>query len=178
MVAAAVCFLAPPSTGLASLLDDSKRLSARARERAFSALRAARNEGLVVFGIGAASAAEIGRLNILRASLLAMRRAVARLHPPPDLVLVDGTTPPELSCAVLCLAGGDRISLSIAAASILAKVLRDRAIERLAARWPQYGWQMNRGYPTPAHRDALERCGASPHHRRGFAPVDAALSRH
>jgi ribonuclease HII len=120
---------------------------------------------------------EIGRLNILRATYLAMQRAVARLRPAPDMILVDGNRAPDFDCAVRCVIGGDRVSLSIAAASVVAKVLRDRAMRRLAGRWPDYGWAANCGYPTRAHRAALAAFGATPHHRPGFAPVDAARRR-
>jgi ribonuclease HII len=156
---------------LASLINDSKRLDAAAREAAFAALLAARRDGLVEIGVAAASVAEIARLNILRAALTAMARAVARLPAPPDLALVDGNQPPPLGCAVRCVVGGDALSLSIAAASIVAKVLRDRAMTRLAARWPGYGWEHNAGYATAAHREALRRLGPTRHHRAGFGTV-------
>ncbi|MFN6955141.1 MAG: ribonuclease HII [Acetobacteraceae bacterium] len=174
VVAAAVLFLAPPPPALAALLDDSKRLSAAARSRAAEALRAAARGGLLAFGLGAASAAEIGRLDILRATHLAMLRAVLRLPALPDLALVDGNSAPALPCPVRCVVGGDGLSLSIAAASILAKTVRDRAMARLDPRWPAYGFARHAGYPTAAHRAALAAHGASPHHRRGFGPVDAA----
>jgi ribonuclease HII len=176
VVAAAVLFHAPPPESLAALLDDSKKLDAAKRETAFDALRAAQAEGVLDGAVAAASAAEIGRLNILRATHLAMIRAVAKLRLPPDLVLVDGNQPPRgLSCAVQCVVKGDGISLSIAAASILAKVVRDRAMARLDPRWPGYGFARHAGYPTAMHREALARLGPCPHHRRGFAPVDQML---
>ena len=115
--------------------------------------------------------ADILRLNILHASLLAMRRAVGRLPAPPDLALVDGNRAPDLACAVRCVVGGDGESLSIAAASIIAKVVRDRAMARLAVRYPGYGWERNAGYPTAEHLRALETLGITPHHRAGFGPV-------
>jgi ribonuclease HII len=175
VVAAAVLFHAAPAPALAALLDDSKRLSVAARARAAAALRAAAREGHLAFGIGAASATEIGRLNILRATHLAMARAVARLPDLPALALVDGNSAPPLPCPVRCVVGGDARSLSIAAASILAKTVRDLAMARLDPRWPAYGFARHAGYPTAAHRAALLAFGATPHHRRGFAPVDAAL---
>lgn len=175
VVAAAVMFLAAPHAGLSELLDDSKRLTASARDRAAAALRAAARDGLLAFGVGAASAAEIGRLNILRATHLAMLRAVSRLPWLPDLALVDGNSAPALPCPVRCVVGGDARSLSIAAASILAKTVRDRAMTRLDPRWPAYGFARHAGYPTAAHLAALATHGASPHHRRGFGPVDSAL---
>jgi ribonuclease HII len=177
VLAAAVMFLVPPDPELARRIDDSKRLSAAQREAAYRLLDEARTAGQVAIGVGAASVAEIGRLNILQATYLAMQRAVARLTPAPDLVLVDGHRGPRFDCAARCVVGGDRICLSIAAASVVAKVLRDRAMRRLGARWPDYGWAANRGYPTAAHRIALMTFGATPHHRRGFAPVEAARLR-
>ena len=137
------------------------------RQAAFDALRA--NPAARV-AVAAASAAEIGRLNILRASLLAMRRAAERLGPV-DAALVDGNAAPDLACPVRCVVGGDGISLSIAAASIVAKVIRDRGMARLAARYPGYGWERNAGYPTAEHRAALAALGATPHHRAGFAGI-------
>lgn len=175
VVAAAVVFHAPPPDALAILLDDSKKLDARRREAAFAALRVAMLEGALDAAVGAASAAEIGKLNILRATHLAMARAIGRLRLAPDLALVDGNQPPRLPCAVRCVVKGDSLSLSIAAASILAKVTRDRAMTRLDPRWPGYGFARHAGYPTAAHREALERLGPTPHHRKGFGPVDQML---
>lgn len=175
VVAAAVVFLRAPHGSLAELIDDSKRLRAAQREAACAAILAAAREGLLEAAIGAASAAEIGALNILRATHLAMARAVARLPAPPDLALVDGNQPPRLACPVRCVIGGDGLSLSIAAASILAKVVRDRAMARLDTRWPGYGFARHAGYPTAAHREALARLGPTPHHRKGFGPVDRLL---
>jgi ribonuclease HII len=177
VLAAAVMFLVPPDAELARRIDDSKRMRGAARETAYRLLDAARREGRLAIGVGAASVPEIGRLNILQATHLAMQRAVARLRPAPDMILVDGNRGPNFGCAVRCVVGGDRVSLSIAAASVVAKVLRDRAMHRLAARWPDYGWAANCGYPTATHRAALVAFGATPHHRRGFAPVEAARLR-
>jgi ribonuclease HII len=156
---------------LGGLLDDSKKLTAEQREAAFAALLKARRAGKVEIGVGAASVGEIVRINILRAALLAMRRAVLRLPGPPHLALVDGNRAPELGCKVHCVVGGDGISLSIAAASIVAKVVRDRAMARLALRWPGYGWETNAGYATVGHRDALHRLGPTCHHREDFGTV-------
>jgi ribonuclease HII len=174
VVAAAVVFPHGVPRALAKLLDDSKKLTAGRRLAASLALHAS---GAAEIGIGAASVAEIERINILQASLLAMRRALMRLPSPPDLALVDGNRPPDLPCAVRCVVGGDGISLSIAAASIIAKVTRDRLMARLAIRFPQYGWERNAGYGTLAHCEAMALAGLSPHHRRGFAPVRAILER-
>ena len=177
VMAAAVLFLRPCPPALAALLDDSKRLPEAARRAAAAALRSAAAEGVLTLALGAASAAEIGRLNILQASLLAMRRAVLRLPVAPSLALVDGNRAPELPCPVRCVVGGDARSLSIAAASILAKTLRDAGMARLDLRWPAYGFARHQGYPTAAHRAALLEHGPSPHHRRGFRPVEDALRR-
>jgi ribonuclease HII len=174
VLAAAVVFPRGAPAALAGLLDDSKRLTAARRELAFAALVAAAARGEVDYAIAAASAAEIGRLNILHATHLAMARAVARLRLLPDLALIDGNRAPALPCPVRCVVGGDGLSLSIAAASILAKVTRDRAMARLDPRWPAYGFAGHAGYPTARHRAALAEHGACPHHRRGFGPVDRA----
>jgi ribonuclease HII len=167
VVAAAVVLGPWVPSELADMLDDSKKLTAEQRLAAFLALRASAAE----IGIGAASVAEILRLNILHASMLAMRRAVARLAVAPDLALVDGNYPPKLTCAVRCVVGGDALCLSIAAASIVAKVVRDRAMIRLATRFPGYGWETNVGYATTLHREALVRLGATRHHREAFGTV-------
>jgi ribonuclease HII len=168
VVAAAVVFPTGVPRRLAALLDDSKKLTAEQRLAAFAALRAS---GRAEIAVGAASVAEIERLNILHASLLAMCRAVARLQMPPDLALVDGNQPPALTCPVQCVVGGDGRSLSIAAASIVAKVLRDRAMARLAIRFPDYGWGRNVGYATEFHVAALRRLGPTRHHRPSFGTV-------
>jgi ribonuclease HII len=167
VVAAAVVLAATTPPELANLLDDSKKLTAEQRLAAYLALCGSSAE----IGIGAASVTEILRLNILHASMLAMCRAVARLTATPDLALVDGNYPPKLNCPVRCVVGGDALCLSIAAASIVAKVVRDRAMVRLAARCPGYGWDMNAGYATAQHRQALWRLGATRHHRAAFGTV-------
>ncbi len=167
VVAAAVVLGRRVPRKLAALLDDSKKLTAEQRLAAYVALRASSVE----IGVGAASVAEILRLNILHASMLAMRRAVGRLGAAPDLALVDGNYPPKLDCAVRCVVDGDALCLSIAAASIVAKVVRDRAMTRLAVRFPGYGWETNAGYATALHREALERLGATRHHREAFGTV-------
>ncbi len=168
VVAAAVVFPLGVPAGLKPLLDDSKKLSAAARQAAFDALRISR---AVEISVAAASVNEITRLNILHASLLAMRRAVLRLPSLPDLALVDGNQAPSLPCKVQCCIGGDASSLSIAAASIIAKVTRDRIMARLAIRYPAYHWQDNAGYGTTVHRAALHRVGPCRHHRAAFGTV-------
>ncbi len=173
VLAAAVVFPWGVPPGLAPLLDDSKRLTADARETAFAAMLAS---GAAEIAVGAASVCEIARLNILHAAMLAMVRAVARLPVIPDLVLVDGNRPPALPCPARCIIGGDRLSFSIAAASIAAKVTRDRLMVALHGRYPGYGWAANKGYATAGHRAALERLGPSLHHRTGFGAVRDLLS--
>jgi ribonuclease HII len=167
VVAAAVILPTRVTRKLSSLLDDSKKLTEVQRQTAYDALRLSGAE----IGIGAASVTEILRLNILHASLLAMRRAVARLATTPDLALIDGNKAPKLTCATRCVVGGDALCLSIAAASIVAKVTRDRAMRRLAVRFPGYGWEVNAGYATAFHRAALRSLGATRHHRETFGTV-------
>jgi ribonuclease HII len=105
-----------------------------------------------------------------------MTRAVAALDLRPDAALVDGTQAPKLNCPVTTVVGGDRRCLTIAAASIAAKVTRDRLMARLSEAYPGYGWESNAGYGTAAHRDGLQRLGVSPHHRRSFRPIREALN--
>ena len=147
-------------------LDDSKKLKRRRREELLEALEAEAR-----IGIGVADVAEIDSLNILRASLLAMARALGDLGVVPDLALVDGNQKPDLPCPVVCVVKGDGRSLSIAAASLVAKVTRDRIMAELALAHPGYGWEHNAGYGTPEHQAALGRLGVTPCHRRSFAPV-------
>lgn len=147
-------------------LDDSKKLSAKKRE----ALAILVLQSCIV-GFGEASVAEIDRINILKATFLAMERALAALNCPVDHALVDGNQVPPLACPVRCVVGGDGLSLSIAAASVVAKVRRDRMMAEFAAAYPGYGWETNCGYGTAAHLLALRRLGPTPHHRKSFAPV-------
>jgi ribonuclease HII len=168
VLAAAVVFTAGVPAHLAAMLDDSKKLTAAQREAAYAALRLCPSAEI---GIGAASVTEIARLNILQAAMLAMARAVLRLPTPPDWALVDGNTKPPLTCQIRCVVGGDALCLSIAAASIVAKVVRDRAMARLHTRFPHYGWDTNAGYATGAHRRALAAHGPTRHHRASFGTV-------
>jgi ribonuclease HII len=165
-VVAAAVILAHPLEGLA----DSKTLCAEERERLAGLLRAQAR-----IGVGAASVAEIDRINILRASLLAMRRAVLRLGCLPDLALIDGNQAPDLPCPVETIVDGDALVPAISAASIVAKVTRDRLMRRLAERYPGYGWETNVGYATTAHREAIWQLGVCCHHRRTFASVQGTL---
>lgn len=152
-------------------LDDSKKLGLSARERLFDEIME-----LAEVGVGLASVAEIDALNILYASHLAMERAVAALPGVPDHALIDGNMVPKgLTCPATALVKGDGRSLSIAAASIIAKVTRDRIMVDLAQQFPGFGWERNAGYPTKAHKEALARLGVTPHHRRSFKPVHNML---
>ncbi|MEW5929604.1 MAG: ribonuclease HII [Gemmatimonadota bacterium] len=155
--------------------DDSKRLAGPRREELVEEICAC----AVAFGVGAASAREIDAINIRRATALAMQRAVARLPVRPDHLLVDGLPVRELGLDThTAVVEGDRLVHCISCASILAKVVRDRLMARLAARYPGYGWERNKGYGTPEHLSALARLGPTPHHRRSFAPVQLTLNGH
>jgi ribonuclease HII len=148
-------------------LDDSKKMSETRREKAFDAIMAS----AIAVGIGVASVEEIDRINILAATMLAMRRAVERLTIRPVHALVDGNKVPALPCPAEAIVKGDSKVLSIAAASIIAKVTRDRFMSDLDAACPGYGWARNKGYGTADHMEALARLGPSVHHRTSFAPI-------
>ncbi|MCX7354097.1 MAG: ribonuclease HII [Alphaproteobacteria bacterium] len=172
VVAAAVIFdRARVPRALRRTLDDSKALPPAVREVLFDQLHEIQDQGVARIGVGSASVAEIDSINILQATLLAMARAVEALGETPAIALVDGNRPPRLSCPVHTVVGGDGLSLSIAAASVVAKVTRDRQMTELAREHPGFGWERNAGYGTPEHHAALERFGPTPHHRRSFAPV-------
>ena len=160
----------PPE--LAAKLDDSKKLRKPVRELLFDDIRV-----VAAFGVGQASVEEIDRLNILQATMLAMRRAFEDLPHRPQQAIVDGNRDPGLGVPTRCLVGGDASSLSIAAASILAKVTRDRIMAGLAREFPGYGWEKNAGYGTPQHQQGLAGNGVTPHHRMSFAPIARLLSR-
>ncbi|KUJ84330.1 ribonuclease HII [Microbulbifer flavimaris] len=164
-VVAAAVILDParPIEGLA----DSKKLSEKKRERLFDEIR----ERALSFAIARATVDEIDRLNILHASLLAMRRAVEQLSIQPEFVLVDGNRKPEWSYVCDTVVKGDGRVAAIGAASILAKVTRDREMVALDSVYPGYGLAGHKGYPTKVHMEALERLGPTPIHRQSFAPV-------
>ncbi|CAI3925250.1 ribonuclease HII [Commensalibacter communis] len=168
VVAAAVMFQGFLPQDLRHNLDDSKRVKPALREQIFARLM---DLPQTYIGIAAASVAEILVLNIKKAAALAMKRAVQKLRVLPKLVLVDGNSPPDFECMAQPIIKGDGLSFSIAAASIIAKVIRDRLMARLAKKWPAYGWNKNVGYPTVFHRRALEENGCSPHHRQGFVTI-------
>jgi len=154
-------------------LNDSKLLGADERERLDVEIR----RKAVCWSIAAASVDEIDSINILRAALLAMRRAVEGLTQQPQIVLVDGNQRPELTMPVRTVVGGDAKVRAISAASIIAKVYRDRLCMQLHDEHPQYGFDSHKGYSTPDHLSALREHGACPHHRRSFAPVRSVLDR-
>jgi len=158
-----------PIVGLA----DSKKLSAAQRERLFDEIRAK----ALCCSVAQASVAEIDRINILQATLLAMRRAVDGLRLKPAKVLVDGNRLPTLDVLAEAIVKGDDKVPSISAASILAKVTRDRLLLALHERYPQYGFAAHKGYGTAVHLTALQEHGVLPEHRRSFAPVAAAMAR-
>ena len=148
-------------------LADSKKLTEKQRENLFPQIQ----EHALAWAIASASAAEIDEINILQASLLAMQRAVLQLKMKPQLVLVDGNKAPYLECAVQTIVNGDQLEPAISAASILAKVARDREMLVLDKIFPQYGFAKHKGYPTKDHMQALTTHGACEIHRRSYAPV-------
>lgn len=151
-------------------IDDSKKLTRAAREALYPRIM-----DCAEVGIGACDPREIDQHNILQATFLAMRRAFDALAHKPDVALIDGNRLPSLPCAMEAIIGGDAISLSIASASIIAKVTRDRIMVELAQTHPHYGWERNAGYGTREHQEGLAHHGVSVHHRRSFAPIRALL---
>ncbi len=164
-VVAAAVILDPkrPIAGLA----DSKKLTEKRREALDPIIR----EQALCWALGRAEPEEIDRINILQASLLAMQRAVAALTTQPGLALVDGNKAPRLPCQVRTIVGGDASEPAISAASIIAKVARDREMVELDSRYPGYGLAKHKGYPTRQHMEALQRLGVTEIHRRSFGPV-------
>ncbi len=160
--------------GLLKRLDDSKKLSKKAREEISAQLQDLAAEGKAFIALGQAEVEEIDSLNILRASLLAMTRAIARLPFVPDAALIDGNKLPDLPCPARCVIKGDGRSLSIAAASVIAKVARDWQMSELARIHPGYGWERNQGYGTAEHREGIARLGITAAHRRSFRPIREA----
>ncbi|WP_210397009.1 ribonuclease HII [Motiliproteus sediminis] len=163
VTAAVILDPARPIAGLA----DSKKLTEKRRDALFDEIR----EKALAWSIARAEVEEIDRLNILHATMLAMQRAVAGLHTPPDYALIDGNRCPALPCPCESVVKGDSTVAAISAASILAKVSRDREIIALDAHYPGYGLAGHKGYPTKVHLEALQRLGPTPLHRRSFAPV-------
>jgi ribonuclease HII len=169
VVAAAVIF---PVRRRPKGIADSKQIDEAAREALYAEIIAQ-----AIVGVGVATSAEIDALNIRQATLLAMRRAVGALSLPPTAALVDGNDPPELACPVEAIVDGDAHVPLIGAASIVAKVTRDRMMTDACARWPGYGFARHKGYAVPEHRAALETLGPCPIHRLSFKPVAEAAAR-
>lgn len=158
-------------------LNDSKKLSKKKREMLYDLLLLEAEKGNMKIGIGEASAKEIDEVNILNASFLAMRRAIQAAGTVPNLVLVDGNRLPQKpQYPARAVIKGDAKSYSISAASILAKVYRDRLMEKMALKYPYYGFEKNAGYGTKAHIDGLKKYGITPEHRRSYAPIKAFLN--
>lgn len=147
-------------------LNDSKKLSEQARERLFQHIY-----DCAIVGVGIATVEDIDRINVLHATMLAMERAIMSLSSVPAMALIDGNRAPKLDIPSQTIVGGDAKSVSIAAASVIAKVTRDRMMHELHMRHPEYAWDRNKGYGTAAHLEALRHHGPTPHHRRSFAPV-------
>jgi ribonuclease HII len=168
VVAAAVIF---PAAQMPEGLDDSKRLTAERRNVLHDAI-----VECAIVGVGIVDVCDIDRLNILQATMQAMCEAVTRLARTPDTVLVDGNRPPQLSQRTVCIVEGDQLCPSISAASIVAKVTRDRLMVDLAQKFPVYSWHTNKGYGTRCHADAIAQFGVTAHHRRSFAPIRSALA--
>lgn len=153
-------------------LDDSKKLSAKKREALYDELFAEQAKGKLCIGIGEASCQEIDELNILQATFLAMKRAADELSVIPDVALIDGNrTPSNFKCKIQTIIKGDAKSMSVAAASIAAKVYRDRIMKEMAKKYPYYGFEKNAGYGTAAHIEGLKKYGITPEHRKSYKPI-------
>ena len=167
-VVAAAVVLTPDN--IPNGIQDSKKLSKQKREALFTEILQSAD-----VGIGEASVSEIDKLNILQATFVAMKRALKALNQSPDSLLIDGNRDPKLGVPSQLIVKGDSISLSIAAASIVAKVTRDRKMCALSEQYPHYGWEKNAGYGTAEHRKGLSLFGVTPQHRRSFAPIRKIL---
>lgn len=152
-------------------LDDSKKLSERRREALFPLIQ----ERSIAWSVIEISPSEIDQLNILQATLMGMKKAIERLDPVPSLALIDGNKSPDVACAVRTIVQGDSLEPAISAASILAKVTRDRRMLEWHTKFPEYGFDRHKGYPTAEHRRLLEEIGPCEIHRRSFAPVRKCL---
>lgn len=178
VVAAAVMFLTHDiNAELLNNLNDSKKLTAKKREYLYDLLLNEAQKGKLCYGIAEASAREIDDLNILNATFLAMRRAAEKLSIKPDKALIDGNRlPTDFCCPTNCYISGDARSYSIAAASILAKVYRDRLMQEMAQKYPGYGFAKNAGYGTKDHIDGLKKYGVTPQHRHSYKPIKEFLA--
>ncbi len=161
LVAAAVIL---PQNYHNSLIDDSKKISPAQRERAFEMIK----NDAICWTFSVVSQNTIDRINILNATFLAMKNSALKLHPKPSLILIDGNKKFDSKFETMTLVKGDSLSQSIAAASIVAKVIRDKIMERLDKFYPQYNWKKNKGYPTKTHFKAIEEFGITPIHRKSF----------
>ena len=162
---------------LINSLNDSKKLSAKKREELYELLKQEAQNGKLNYGIGEASAQEIDDMNILQATFLAMRRAVGKLPKLPDMAIIDGNRLPKtFPCPCKTLIKGDATSYSVAAASIMAKVYRDRLMTELAQKYPFYGFEKNAGYGTKAHIEGLKKYGITPEHRQSYRPIAKIIS--
>lgn len=171
VVAAAVVFF-EYNQEVWNTLNDSKKLTLKKRQQCFELLT---NSSSLAYGVGISSVEEIDALNIANATCLAMKRALESLSTRPDHVLIDGNRKPPIDIPFTMIIKGDSLSLSISAASIIAKVTRDRIMHGLGKDYPEYYWSRNAGYGTVLHQEALKNYGVTPHHRRSFAPVRALL---
>lgn len=159
-------------------LDDSKKISAKKREMLYQELFAEQERGKISIGIGQADCREIDRLNILQATFLAMKRAAEQLKVRPEAALIDGNrTPADFCCPVQAVVKGDSKSMSIAAASIVAKVYRDRLMREMAVKYPYYGFEKNAGYGTAAHIEGLRAHGITPEHRKSYKPIQEFMKK-
>lgn len=176
VLAAALMFLTQDiDPTLRHCLDDSKKLTPKKRDAVFDLLQENERNQTLVYACGLSTVEEIDRFNIHGATLLAMTRAVEGLSVRPRFLLVDGLFVPPCGIPGQAVVKGDSASLSIAGASIIAKVMRDRLMAALAQDHPAYGWERNAGYGTKAHQEGLRLAGVTPHHRRSFAPIKALL---
>ena len=177
VVAGAVVFLTRDiNPYLLDSLNDSKKLSAKKREQLYELIKEEGLKGNLCYAVGQATAQEIDEINILQATFNAMRRAVENLSVVPDVALIDGNqTPKPFNCKVKTIIKGDSISMSVAAASIVAKVYRDNLLKELAKEYPQYCFEKNAGYGTKAHIDALKKYGICKEHRKSYKPIAAIL---
>ncbi len=177
VAAGAVAFLTRDiNPELLQNLNDSKKLAAAKRERLYNLILAEADAGRLIYGIGLASAAEIDRLNILQATFLAMHRAAEKLTVTPAHALIDGNRlPADFICPTSCYIGGDGLSYSIAAASVIAKVYRDRLMQKLAEQYPFYGFEKNAGYGTKDHIEGIRAHGLTPQHRQSYKPIKQYL---
>ena len=159
-------------------LDDSKKLSAQKREILYKELFAEQEKGKLYIGIGEASCQEIDELNILQATFLAMKRATEKLPRCPDVALIDGNrTPSNFKCKTRTIVKGDAKSMSVAAASIAAKVYRDHIMKEMAQKYPYYGFEKNAGYGTAAHIEGLKKYGITPEHRKSYKPIQEVMKK-